>query len=61
MSKGKARGKTLREYQYTNSQGKRISIRRDNPTKYNQGGKGDQGKHHNAGATGEKLKQHHNY
>jgi RHS repeat-associated protein len=61
MSKGEPTGKTLREYQYTNSQGKKVSIRRDNPTRYNEGGVGDQGKHHNAGETGGKLRQHHNY
>jgi RHS repeat-associated protein len=61
MSKGKPTGKTLREYQFTNSKGGKVSIRRDNPTRYNQGGKGDQGKHHNAGKTGGKLNQHHDY
>ena len=61
VSKGKPTGKKLREYQYTNSKGKKISIRKDNATEYHEGGTGDQGEHYNAGNTGGKLKQHHNY
>jgi RHS repeat-associated protein len=51
----------LREHQYTNSKGEKVSIRKDNAKKYGDGGKGDQGNHYNAGKTGRKLKQHHNY
>jgi hypothetical protein len=58
-SKGKETGKELRQYEYTNSKGEKITIRKDNPTKYKEGGKGDQGEHYNAGSTGEKLDQHH--
>jgi len=45
------------EYQYTNSKGEKVSIRKDNATKYGDGGKGDQGDHYNAGETGKKLDQ----
>jgi RHS repeat-associated protein len=61
VSKGKPTGKKLREYQYTNSKGEKVSIRKDNKTTYPEGGQGDQGDHYNAGKTGEKLKQHHTY
>jgi hypothetical protein len=61
VSKGKPTGKKLREYQYTNSKGEKVSIRKDNKTTYSEGGVGDQGDHYNAGQTGGKLKQHHNY
>jgi hypothetical protein len=61
VSKGKPTGKKLREYNYTKSEGKKVTIRRDNPTKYPEGGKGDQGNHYNAGETGKKLKQHHDF
>jgi len=40
VSKGKPTGKKLREYQYTNSKGKKISVRKDNATKYHEGGQG---------------------
>ena len=55
------RRRKLREYQYTNSKGEKVSIRKDNATKYPEGGKGDQGDHYNAGETGRKLDQHHTY
>lgn len=51
-------GKPLKQYDFTNSDGKKISIRRDNPVNYKD--KGSQGEHYNAGTTGTKLKQHHN-
>jgi hypothetical protein len=60
VSKGQKTGKKLTEHEYTNSEGKKVRIRKDNPTQYNEGGKGDQGPHYNAGE-GDKLKQHHNY
>lgn len=49
------------QHEYTNSKGEKVSIRQDKPAKYNDGGRGDQGNHHNAGNSGEGLKQHHNY
>jgi hypothetical protein len=53
-------GKPLRQYEYTNSKGKKVTIRKDNPVTYPDGGK--QGKHYNAGpSSAPKLKQHHNY
>ena len=52
-------GKPLKQTEYTNSQGQRVQIRKDNPKTYPDGG--TQGKHYNAGEAGEKLKQHHNY
>ena len=57
--KDKNTGKPLRVYDYKNSKGENISIRKDNPVKYKDGGK--QGTHYNAGETGKKLNQHHNY
>lgn len=56
----KGTGKPLKQMDFTNSNGKKVSIRKDNPKKYNDGGKGDQGLHFNAGPKGQKLKQHHN-
>ena len=58
--KAKLDSRNVKQYEYTNSKGERKSIREDKPAKYNDGGKGDQGKHHNAGNEGEKLGQHHN-
>jgi hypothetical protein len=52
-------GKPLRTYDFTNSKGELKTIRKDNPVTYPDGGK--QGPHYNAGKTGNKLKQHHNY
>ncbi|NDW17918.1 hypothetical protein D0T53_03170 [Dysgonomonas sp. 216] len=55
-------GKPLKQYEYTNSKGEKVLIRKDNPVKYPDGG--SQGKHYNAGKIEEKtdkLKQHHNY
>lgn len=55
-------GKSLRTYEYTNSKGKKVVVRKDNPTKYKDGG--SQGNHYNAGDPKQnngKLKQHHNY
>ena len=55
-------GKDLRTYDYKNSQGEKISIRKDNPVKYKDGG--SQGEHYNAGKVkqnDEKLKQHHDF
>ena len=43
----KGTGKRLRTDYYTNSDGKPIGIRKDNPRKYNDGG--EQGSHYNAG------------
>ena len=52
-------GKPLKTYDFTNSKGKKITIRKDNPVTYPDGGK--QGPHFNAGSSGGKLKQHHYY
>ena len=55
-------GKPLRQYEYTNSKGEKVIVRKDNPITYPDGGK--QGKHYNAGNPSQnngKLKQHHNY
>ncbi len=55
-------GKPLRTYEYRNSKGEKVIIRKDNPVTYPDGGK--QGEHYNAGKVKdntEKLKQHHNY
>lgn len=55
-------GKPLKQYEYKNSKGEKVVIRRDNPTAYKDGG--GQGKHHNAGKPKletDKLKQHHDY
>ena len=48
------------EYKFNNVHGEEISIRKDNPVDYKDGGP-KQGPHYNAGPTDEKLKQHHNY
>jgi hypothetical protein len=55
-------GKSLRTYEYKNSKGEKVLVRKDNPVTYPDGGK--QGKHYNAGKikeNTEKLKQHHDY
>ncbi|CAF3362825.1 unnamed protein product [Rotaria socialis] len=51
--------KNLRQYDYINSYGEKISIRKDMPIKFADGGY--QGPHYNAGPTGGKLKQHHHF
>jgi len=51
------------QHEYTNSEGKKVVIRKDKPHEYGDGGKGDQGKHYNAGEdpkTQKDLNQHHN-
>jgi|GEM_PF-6878195 len=54
-------GKPLRTYDFKNSKGERITIRRDNARKYGSPNEaGDQKPHYNSGKTGEKLKAHHN-
>ena len=50
----KGTGKRLRTDYYTNSDGKPIGIRKDNPRKYNDGG--EQGSHYNAGPLKKKIK-----
>ena len=55
----KGTSKNLKQYEFTNSKGEKVQIRKDNPRTYNDGGK--QGKHYNAGDKGQKLKQHHKY
>ena len=57
--KARLDSRNVRQYEYTNSKGEKKSIREDKPAKYNEGGTGDQGKHHNAGNSGGKLNQHH--
>lgn len=54
----KGTGNPLREYDFTNSKGNKVSIRKDNPRTYPDGGK--QGDHYNAGPSNDKLRQHHN-
>lgn len=54
--------RNVRQYEYTNSKGEKVVIREDKPATYNDGGKGDQGPHFNAGqnpSKGGKLPQHH--
>jgi hypothetical protein len=51
-------GQPLKVYEFTNSAGKKVTIRKDNPITYPDGGR--QGPHFNAGPSGGKLKQHHN-
>ncbi|UTZ37250.1 hypothetical protein HB763_11415 [Vibrio campbellii] len=54
--------RNVKQLDYTNNKGKKISIRQDKPAKYDDGGKGDQRNHYNAGIKGSpKLKQHHYY
>ena len=53
--------RNVRQYEYTNSNGEKISIREDKAAKYGGGGKGDQTPHFNAGKKGENLTQHHYY
>jgi RHS repeat-associated protein len=49
--------RNVRQYEYTNSKGEKISIREDKPASYPDGG--SQPAHLNAGKSGEKLEQHH--
>ena len=62
---GKAAGldsRNVKQYEYTNGAGEKITIRQDKAATYGQGGKGDQNPHFNTGKTKEgKLKQHHYY
>ena len=61
-TKDKHTGNNLRTSEYTNSKGENVTIRKDNPIKYKDGG--SQGNHYNAGnpqKNNGKLKQHHNY
>lgn len=48
--------RNVRQYEYTNSKGEKISIREDKATSSE---KGSQPHHFNAGPSGEKFKQHH--
>jgi len=52
-------GENLRTYEFTSSMGEKVQIRKDRPRTYPDGG--SQGPHYNAGNSGGKLKQHHNY
>jgi hypothetical protein len=61
MTKDHNTGKSLRTFDFKSSTGEKVTIRRDNPVTYKKGTNGHQGKHHNAGTTGTKLQQHHNY
>jgi hypothetical protein len=54
-------GRNVKQYEYTNSSGQKISIRQDKAAGYGQGGVGDQKTHFNAGPAGQNLKQHHYY
>ncbi|MEM6397667.1 MAG: RHS repeat-associated core domain-containing protein [Bacteroidota bacterium] len=49
--------RNVRQYEYTNSEGERISIREDRPVEYPDGGRQDP--HFNSGKSGEKLRKHH--
>ncbi len=49
----------MKQYEYTNSKGEKVQVRKDNPKTYPDGG--TQGNHYNAEQTGKKLDQHHNY
>lgn len=49
----------MKQYEYTNSKGEKVQVRKDNPKTYSDGG--TQGNHYNAGQAGKKLDQHHNY
>lgn len=51
--------RNVRQYEHTNSEGKKISVREDKAAKYGDGGKGDQTPHFNAGEQGTDLKQLH--
>ncbi|KXS33952.1 MAG: hypothetical protein AWU56_2486, partial [Idiomarina sp. T82-3] len=54
--------RNVKQYEYTNGAGEKITIRQDKAATYGQGGKGGQKPHFNAGKTKEgKLKQHHYY
>jgi hypothetical protein len=54
--------KNVKQYEFTDYKGQKVTIRQDKPANYNDGGKGDQGPHYNAGsAEDNKLKQHHYY
>ena len=54
--------RNVKQYEYTNGAGEKITIRQDKAATYGQGGKGDQQPHFNAGKTEEgKLNQHHYY
>lgn len=57
--KGKPTGRQLRQYDFTNSKGEKVSIRRDNERSYPVGP--PQQNHFNAGKSGGDLKQHHNF
>jgi RHS repeat-associated protein len=59
---GKAAGldnRNVKQYEYTNSKGEKVTIRQDKPVSESSG-KGTQPAHYNAGKE-EKLKQHHTY
>lgn len=55
--------RNVKQYEFTNSKGEKVIIRQDKPAKYGApNGRGDQGKHYNAGKKQENLSnQHHNY
>jgi HNH/Endo VII superfamily nuclease toxins len=61
---GKAAGldsRNVKQYEYTNSKGEKITIRQDKAAEYGSGGAGDQAPHFNAGQQDSKLSQHHFY
>ncbi|NDP22425.1 MAG: hypothetical protein GZ091_15275 [Paludibacter sp.] len=55
--------RNIKQYEYTNSKGEKVTIRQDKPAQYGDpSGKGNQSEHYNAGKTNENLsKQHHYY
>ena len=56
---GEKTGHKLVQHEYENRDGEKITMRRDRSRSYEDGG--TQGEHINAGKSGEKLKQHHEY
>lgn len=61
LPEGKAAGldsRNVKQYEYTNSKGEKVTIRQDNKASYPDGG--TQPPHFNAGEK-DPLKQHHNY
>ncbi len=51
--------KNVKQFEYTNSQGQKKSIRQDKAVQYKDGG--SQGTHYNSGNSGQKLEKHHYY
>ncbi|MDR0232139.1 MAG: hypothetical protein LBI82_08485 [Dysgonamonadaceae bacterium] len=52
-------GRNVKQFEYKNAKGEKVSIRQDKPTTYPDGG--GQPSHYNAGKSGGDLPQHHTY